>query len=275
MPVGLASERARQRERAIQVRINAQIERAAATRLAREFNRLARELAAMFIEFNGALPLLDAALAEHGKRLAAILERLYLEAGEAIAPRIREAAGKSFSGSLTTKQELDQATLFRLAMRQFIEGQSGLRIEEITATTLGQVRDALTLIDEEGLGEVPGSKIIEQRTGGAVARARAQTIARTEGHTGSQFASQTQINQLGLRYNKRWVSVQDARTRDIEDGDEFDHKEANGQKRKREEKYDIRRKRGGSEKLDFPGDPKGSPGNIINCRCVQVYEIVR
>lgn len=275
MPVGLATERARQRERAIQIRLLTPIEAAARIRLAREFDRLGRELAAMFRDSEGTLPRLDDALLEHGRRLKVILDRLYIEVGEVIAPRIREAVGKSFGGRLTTKQELDQATLFRLAMRQFIEGQSGLRIEEITATTLGQVRNALTLIDEQGLGEVPGAKIIEERTGGAIGRARAAQIARTEGHTGSQFASQTQITQLGVEYIKRWVSVQDGRVRRIADGDEFDHKAANGQKRKRNAQYDIKRLRGGSEKLEFPGDPKGSAANIINCRCVQVYEVIR
>lgn len=290
MPVGLTSERARQRERTVQIRLLATIERAAAIRFAREFNRLGRELGAMLRASEGTLPRLDDAIAEHGRRLTVILERLYVEVGDVMASRIRGAIEKCFSGGLLTKaaadrlaartallvkQGLDQATLFQLAMRQFIEGQSGLRIEEITATTLGQVRDALTLIDVEGLGEIPGAKIIEQQTGGVIGRARAMRIARTEGHTGSQFASQTQITQLGVEYVKRWVSVQDQRTRSVRDGDQFDHKAANGQKRKRDEQYEIKRLKGGSEKLNYPGDPKGSAGNIINCRCIQVYEVIR
>ncbi len=66
--------------------------------------------------------------------------------------------------------------------------------------------------------------------------------------------------------------MQDNRTRDKDD--EFNHKAANGQRVKRREKFAIKRKKGGVELLDFPGDPKGSPGNIINCRCVMVFEIV-
>jgi hypothetical protein len=25
------------------------------------------------------------------------------------------------------------------------------------------------------------------------------------------------------------------------------------------------------EQLDYPGDPVGSAGNVINCRCTQIY----
>ena len=275
MPVGLVTERARQRERTIQIQLLAPIEAAARIRLAREFDRLGRELARMFRESEGTLPRLDDALAAHAEKLRLILNRLYIEVGDVIAPRIREAVGKSFGGRYSEKQALDSDTLFRLAMRQFIEGQSGARIAEITETTLSQLQTALATITEEGLGERAGAKLIREATGGDIAGFRARRIARTEAHTASQFASQTQIEQLNIQYVKRWVSVQDQRVRDISDGDQFDHKAANGQKRKRNERYDIKKLKGGTEALDFPGDPKGSPANIINCRCVPVYEVVR
>ena len=270
-PISLGSEAQRQRERTAQIRLMAMLERAATVRFAREFQRLANALAVQYREFAGNLPLLDDAMAEHKRRLTVILDRLYLEAGGTLAARVRASAGKS-AGAVRTKQDDEQqASLFDLAMRQFIEGRSGERINEITATTLGQVRGALALIQAEGVGEVVGSKIIEQSTGGLLGRRRAARIARTEGHTSSQFAGQAQMDQLGLDYRKRWVSVQDARTRDREDA--FNHRAANGQTVPRNEQFKIKKQGGGFELLDFPGDPKGSAGNIINCRCVQVYEI--
>lgn len=269
-PTSANSERARQRERTTQIRLLALIERAATARFSREFNRLARELGAMFREF-GALLFLDAAMAEHEKRLTIALNRLYSDAGVVFGSRIRRAVGKSMLGGMRYKQESAQETLFDLAMRQFTEGVSGEKIVDITETTLGQVRKALELIDLEGLGEIPGAKLIEKETGGLIGRKRAARIARTEGHTGSQFASQTQMDQLEVEYFKRWVSVQDARTRDSDDA--FNHRSANGQKVPRGEKFKIKKQGGGTELLDYPGDPKGSPGNIINCRCVQVYEV--
>ncbi len=270
-PISPTSERARQRERAAQLRLLALIERAATARFSREFNRLGRELARMFREF-GALIMLDDALLEHERRLTTILDRLYTDTGAMFGSRIRNAVGKAYAGGLLHKQEDNgQESLFNLAMRQFIDGQSGARIAEITNTTRLQIQGALAEIDVEGLGELPGAKLIERATGGLIGRKRAAGIARTEGHTGSQFAAQTQIDQLGVEYFKRWVSVQDARTRDRDDA--FNHRAANGQRVPRGEQFKIKKQGGGVELLNFPGDPKGSPGNIINCRCVQVFEV--
>ncbi len=272
-PLALTSERARQRERTTQLRMLALIERVATVRFGREFNRVGRELATMFREFGGELPLLDSVMVEHERRLAVILYRLYSDAARLFGSRVRAAARKSYAGTLYVKQtERDQANLFDLAVRQFIEGVSGQRIVEISTTTLGQVRGALAAIDDAGLGELPGSKLITDATGGAIGRKRAERIARTEGHTSSQVGGQIQMDQLGLDYTKRWVSVQDARTRDKDDA--FNHRAANGQTVPRGGKFRIKKQSGGVELIDHPGDPKGSPGNIINCRCVQVFNVI-
>lgn len=271
-PLSLVTEAQRQRERAAQIRLMAGIERAAAVRFAREFQRLANVLAAMYRDFAGNLPLLDDAMAEHKRRLTVILDRLYREAGGTLAARVRASAGKS-AGVVRTKQDDEQqASLFDLAMRQFIEGRSGERIQSISEATLDSVRVALATISATGIGEVEAAKIIEQATGGLIGRRRAERIARTEGHTSSQFAGQAQIDQLGLDYRKRWVSTQDARTRDRKDA--FNHRGANGQTVPRNEQFKIEKLSGGFELMDFPGDPSGSKGNVINCRCVQVYEVL-
>lgn len=269
MTLNLRSERARQRERTIQLRLLAGLERSSALRFAREFNRVGREVARHFKEQGGAVPLLEPILEEHQSRLRALFNQLYAEAGAMFGARIRQAAGK-----MLAKQEDEEETLFQLAMRQFTDAHSGQRIAEISSTTLSQLRLALDAIDLEGLGEIPGARLIEEATGGQIAQTRGRMIARTEGHTASQFASNTQMTQLGVEFKKRWVSVQDGRTRTIKDDAAFDHRQANGQKVGKTAQFLIKKKAGGTEALDFPGDPKGSAANIINCRCIQVYEVV-
>jgi uncharacterized protein with gpF-like domain len=64
---------------------------------------------------------------------------------------------------------------------------------------------------------------------------------------------------------KEWVSAQDERTR-TSPPDEFDHIEADGQVVDMNEAFTV-----GGEQMMFPGDPGGSAGNIINCRCAVVY----
>lgn len=68
---------------------------------------------------------------------------------------------------------------------------------------------------------------------------------------------------LGYKMVKTWVAVGDSRTRDA-------HKHAHGQIVDLNEAFDV-----GGEKLMYPGDPNGSPENIINCRCTMRAGIIK
>lgn len=68
---------------------------------------------------------------------------------------------------------------------------------------------------------------------------------------------------LGYSMVKTWVAVGDNRTRPA-------HAEANGQTVPIDQPFDV-----GGEKLMFPGDPNGSAGNIINCRCTMRAGILK
>jgi HK97 family phage portal protein len=85
---------------------------------------------------------------------------------------------------------------------------------------------------------------------------RAEMIARTETGSSVNYGSYATYKTEGIE-KKEWISTRDDRTRD-------DHKEENIEKLVIgiDESFDI-----GGEKLDFPGDPAGSAGNVINCRC--------
>lgn len=60
---------------------------------------------------------------------------------------------------------------------------------------------------------------------------------------------------MGIRVQKRWRCVHDARTR-------AEHGDADGQIRDIDKPYDV-----GGEKLMFPADSSGSGWNVYNCRC--------
>jgi len=66
-----------------------------------------------------------------------------------------------------------------------------------------------------------------------------------------------------MALNKVWMANHDAKTRP-------DHAEADGQEVGMDESFDV-----GGEQLMYPGDPAGSPGNIINCRCTVYYTSVQ
>jgi len=108
-----------------------------------------------------------------------------------------------------------------------------------------------------------------------ISAGRARIIVDTEAHTVSQYTSQTLAVQSGLLLNKIWNSVNDERTRDFGLSgrvSQFNHRIMNGQTRPISDSFAVPRLGGGYEALMFPGDPNGSAGNIINCRCIQHYK---
>lgn len=71
----------------------------------------------------------------------------------------------------------------------------------------------------------------------------------------ARLKSYKAMEDLGHKVVKTWVAVGDNRTRHA-------HNVANGQTVEIDKPFIV-----GGEELMFPGDPNGSPGNIINCRC--------
>lgn len=86
---------------------------------------------------------------------------------------------------------------------------------------------------------------------------RTEAIARTETQRSYAAGTQQIYKSAGVEH-KEWLSTTDGRERE-------EHALANGQVVKVDEPFIV-----GGEALDFPGDPSGSPGNVINCRCTLI-----
>lgn len=63
---------------------------------------------------------------------------------------------------------------------------------------------------------------------------------------------------------KEWLTARDANVRPTQPGD-FNHQTADTQRRNVGDPFSV-----SGESLMHPGDPAGSPGNIINCRCTML-----
>jgi len=87
----------------------------------------------------------------------------------------------------------------------------------------------------------------------------ALTMTRTEVHTalnaGALAAALDEQARTRTTWAKTWVATADERTRPA-------HRAADGQQRRLNEPFDL-----GGDRLQFPGDPRGTPSNTINCRC--------
>ena len=150
---------------------------------------------------------------------------------------------------------------YNQAQDRFIIAHTASQVTKLGLTT----KKLLRKIIQDGLNEGLSAKKIadairEKRK--RINKSRARRIARTEVHSVSQFATDEAIKASRVEFDREWVALKDKRTRNA-------HILSDKQKRKQNQPFDV-----GGEKLRFPGDPLGSAGNVINCRCVLIYHAV-
>ncbi len=92
-------------------------------------------------------------------------------------------------------------------------------------------------------------------------RVRATLIARTENIAAANEGHLQAYEQAGIG-KKQWWTAQDMRVRGNNLKDRFNHVDAQGQVRALNADFDV-----SGEKLRAPGQG-GSPGNVVNCRCL-------
>lgn len=137
--------------------------------------------------------------------------------------------------------------------------------ESVTDTTWDKLKASLAEGIDKGEGEPDLAKRVRDIMGADI-KSRAETIARTEVHgmyeqTGV-LAIQQASAELGLSYNKEWVSSLDERVRP-------DHADAHGQTVAIDAEFEV-----GGARGQAPGD-LGEPELDINCRCTARYIVAR
>lgn len=136
------------------------------------------------------------------------------------------------------------------------------RNKELHQVLLRQLRENITQSFILGESYRTAAKRIKNRMD--VGASRALTIARTEMHRvrhQAQYGSMLEGEKRGITLSRTWLSAVDSRTR-------HSHAMADGQTVKLDKPYEVN-----GEKLMYPGDPAGSPENIINCRCTELENV--
>jgi SPP1 gp7 family putative phage head morphogenesis protein len=90
-----------------------------------------------------------------------------------------------------------------------------------------------------------------------ISKGAAKRIAMTETAAAYGASRQEAMEQSGVEY-KKWLTSGGPTVRST-------HAAANGQTVRVDEPFEV-----GGESLSGPGDPSGSPGNVINCHCVAI-----
>ncbi len=154
---------------------------------------------------------------------------------------------------------------------RYLDSVAGKRITEVWNTSkdlyIKALREATVEASAEGIGiEATQRKIrtlVNDKLSGDINIWRARRIAQTEVIAAGNFGSVSAIGQMnndGLVVKKQWKAVPGAK-------DPRHYPSMDGQIREAGQDFNVF-----GEQLEYPGDPRGSAGNVINCRCaVQPY----
>jgi len=167
----------------------------------------------------------------HREAYASGIDRAIALMGVEISFDVDNPAAVEFLRNKTMRfaEQVNQTTINDLKQQLIAGFQNGESIDEIAE----RVRDVFNFATES----------------------RSRRIARTEiiGATNAGIEDTFKESQV-VEY-KEWLTARDELVRDA-------HAAADGQAVKLNEVFDV-----GGEALKFPGDPDGSPENIVNCRC--------
>ena len=155
---------------------------------------------------------------------------------------------------------------FAQSVQIWIASVAARKITRMLATTQQAIAREIGKGMSQELTSVQIAKMIEKQYDSwrglgdsAMTEYRSVMIARTETGGAANFGNREGAAQTGLELSKTWISSRDSRVRD-------EHSFMDGETRPFNEPY--------SNGLMYPGDPGGSADEVINCRCVETYDLI-
>jgi hypothetical protein len=152
--------------------------------------------------------------------------------------------------------------LWRELLQDFLNVRILTRIRQVNETTRNRIAEVIQEGVNAGLAHRDIARQI--REAGKVNRVRAMAISRTEVSTAMNQGKYLAVQSSNLVYDKGWSAHTDSRTRPdhlaMLDSDMIP---LNAD-------FIV-----GGEPMAYPGDPRGSAANVINCRCSLVFRVRR
>ena len=189
------------------------------------------------------LPVMEAAIQDIQARAIRRFGAITLSRMEAI--RQGKAAG-------------DDPTSWDALIKRWHSNYGAAAVTNVDDTTRSSIADIITAGQSEGLSIPKISKAI-RGLGEDFTRNRAQAIAITETHNAGMFALHETALASGLPLKKKWLAVEDGRTRPA-------HHAADNQVQDIDDPFMV-----GGEAMQRPGDPRASPRNTVRCRCTMQF----
>jgi hypothetical protein len=167
--------------------------------------------------------------------------------------------------SLQAKADWDKLWLFLL--RKWLTEYGLQAAKETAETTRADLQSIINAALAHDVEFNPVAVATQLLTARDLSAPRAEAIARTETHNAMMYASVEGANSVaredGLVLNKKWVPVQDGRSR-VSHAAMASHPAI-----AMDSDFVV-----GGVKMSRPGDPRGGAANCINCRCVLAFEVV-
>lgn len=158
------------------------------------------------------------------------------------------------------KRSQKDAIDFEKIITQWLNENAGLRIVSVHQNLIESIVKVIQQGYDDNISVADITRNLQKQFGWY--KYQALRIARTETTTATNYATVLASQDSEWEQEKMWISVQDPRTR----VKIFDHLDMNGQKVESDAPFFI-----GGENILYPGDPKASAGNTINCRCKIVF----
>lgn len=248
----------KQREALIQERMRLMMERKYYVKITKQLVSEGRAISKVY-KRTGSMTALNTSLEKQEKRLAKIFRRMYTESVNAGRDHVLE--DYSPPKHLLSIQVKNMEGAINQVLLEWVNIQTAKKVKQVSRTTKKKISGIIRTGVHDGLSTDEVARNINNVIK-TISPTRARTIARTETHSAMQSSQLATVKQLPsqLPLQKEWVSVEDSRTRHT-------HDEADGQTVPIDAFYNI-----GGVPMQYPGDPSAPPGEIINCRCVQVFK---
>lgn len=178
-------------------------------------------------------------------------KEIYITLGKAQYKRIEKSI----------KAEID----FETIISNWLNTNAGLRIVSVHQTLIDSIIAVIAKGYDDNISVAEITRNLQRQFGWY--KYQALRIARTETTTATNVSTVLAAHNSDLVLEKTWISVQDNRTRRPPKS-MFDHLDINGQKVSEFGNFFV-----GGEEIEYPGDPKATAGNTINCRCKVVFTV--
>jgi|11_taG_2_1085331.scaffolds.fasta_scaffold03019_8 hypothetical protein len=210
-------------------------------------------------------------ITEHFKDVTPMYEAvldIHLNAGKK-EYRYQRKKIDEIKAKLVTKQTpLFNAELVRLIADNLLT-TGGSRIVSMTKTLAKFLINVLAdlLENQQITYPIAVDRILKDINDPNYYRYQIERIVRTETTQASQYTALMAMDDPDIYIDKMWLSVDDDRTRNGTKGRPYNHLGQNGTVKRLKDVFNIEVYNEPSEPLLYPGDPSGSAGNVINCRC--------